>query len=178
MGLPIPEDVALLAGGFLVHRGVIQYPMTLAVALVGVVAGDNSMFFLGRRFGTGLVTYLGIGRPRSQRQIDKLKEFMQRHGHRAILYARFIAGLRALVYLTAGSLGVSPLRFFLYDLAGAVISVPIVVTLGYLFGNEFEVVLHYIGGVEKMVWVVVALSLGVIAMRMLMFTREHGETPT
>ena len=178
MGLPIPEDVALLAGGFLVHRGVIQYPMTLAVALVGVVAGDNSLFFLGRRFGTGLVNYLGIGRPRSQRQIDKLKEFMRRHGHRAILYARFIAGLRALVYLTAGSLGVSPLRFFLYDLAGAVISVPIVVTLGYLFGNELEVVLHYIGGVEKMVWVVVALSLGVIAMRMLMFTRERGETPT
>ncbi|MGA8567909.1 MAG: DedA family protein [Candidatus Binataceae bacterium] len=178
MGLPIPEDVALLAGGFLVHRGVIQYPMTLAVALVGVVAGDNSLFFLGRRFGTGLVKYLGIGRPRSQRQIDWLKSFMQRHGHRAILYARFVAGLRALVYLTAGSFGVNPLRFFLYDLAGAVISVPIVVTLGYLFGNEIEVVLQYIGGVEKLVWLVVALSFGVIAMRMLMFTREHEETPT
>ena len=178
MGLPIPEDVALLAGGFLVHRGIIRYPITLAVALVGVVAGDNSLFFLGRRFGTVLVAYLGIGRPRSQRQIEWLTEFMRRHGHRAIFYARFVAGLRALVYLTAGSLGVSPLRFFLYDLAGAVVSVPIVVTLGYLFGNELEVVLHYIGGVEKMVWVVVALSLGVIAMRMLMFTREHGETPT
>jgi membrane protein DedA with SNARE-associated domain len=178
MGVPIPEDVALLAGGFLVHRGVIQYPQTLAVALIGVVAGDNSLFYLGRRFGTGLVTYLGIGRPRSQRQIDRLKEFMRRHGHRAILYARFIAGLRALVYLTAGSLGVSPLRFFLYDLAGAVISVPIVVTLGYLFGNQIEAVLHYIGGVEKLVWVMVVLSLCVIAMRMLMFTREHKETPT
>ena len=178
MGLPIPEDVALLAGGFLVHRGVIQYPMTLAVALVGVVAGDNSLFFLGRRFGTGLVKYLGIGRPRSQRQIDWLKGFMERYGHRAILYARFVAGLRALVYLTAGSFGVNPLRFFLYDLAGAVISVPIVVTVGYLFGGEIEVVLQYIGGVEKLVWLVVALSLGVIAMRMLMFTREHEETPT
>ncbi len=178
MGLPIPEDVALLAGGFLVHRGVIQYPTTLVVALVGVVAGDNSLFFLGRRFGTGLVKYLGIGRPRSQRQIDWLKRFMQRYGHRAIFYARFVAGLRALVYLTAGSFGVKPLRFFLYDLAGAVISVPIVVTLGYLFGNEIEVVLHYIGGIEKLVWLVVALSLGVIAMRMLMFTRERGQTPT
>ena len=161
LGLPIPEDVALLAGGFLVHRGVTRYPMTLAVSLVGVVAGDNSLFFLGRRFGTGLVSYLGIGRPRSQRQIDKLKEFMQRHGHRAIFYARFLAGLRALVYLTAGSLGVSPLRFFLYDLVGALISVPIVVTLGYLFGKQLEVVLQYIGGFEKMVWVVVVLSLGV-----------------
>ncbi len=178
MGLPIPEDVALLAGGFLVHWGVIQYPMTLLVALLGVVAGDNLLFFLGRRFGTGLVKYLGIGRPRSQRQIDWLKSFMERHGHRAILYARFVAGLRALVYLTAGTFGVNPLRFFLYDLAGAVISVPIVVTLGYLFGGQIEVVLQYIGGVEKLVWLVVALSLGVIAMRMLMFTREHRETPT
>jgi membrane protein DedA with SNARE-associated domain len=178
MGLPIPEDVALLAGGFLVHRGVIQYPITVLVSLVGVVAGDNSLFFLGRRFGTGLVTYFGLGRPRSQRQIERLKEFMRRHGHRAILYARFIAGLRALVYLTAGSFGVSPLRFFIYDLAGALISVPIVVTLGYLFGNQLEAVLHYLGGIEKLVWLVVALSLGVIAMRMLMFTRERRETPT
>ena len=178
MGLPIPEDAALLAGGFLVHRGIIQYPTTLAVALIGVVAGDNSLFFLGRRFGTGLVKYLVIGRPRSQRQIEWLKGFMERHGHRAILYARFVAGLRALVYLTAGSFGVNPLRFFMYDLAGAVISVPIVVTLGYLFGSQIEVVLEYIGGVEKLVWLVVALSLGVIAMRMLMFTREHEETPT
>lgn len=55
---------------------------------------------------------------------------------------------------------------------------PIVVTLGYLFGSQIEVVLQYIGGVEKLVWLVVALSLGVIAMRMLMFTRERGETPT
>ena len=178
MGLPIPEDVALLAGGFLVHRGIIQYPITIGVALVGVVAGDNLLFFLGRRFGTGLVKYLGIGRPRSQRQIDWLKSFMDRHGHRAIFYARFVAGLRALVYLTAGSLGVKPLRFFLYDLSGAVISVPVVVTLGYLFGNELEGVLHYIGGLEKAVWVVLGLSLAVIAMRMLMFTRPRGETPT
>ena len=178
MGLPLPEDAALLAGGFLVHRGIIQYPMTLAVALVGVVAGDNSLFFLGRRYGTGLVAYLGIGRPRSRRQIQWLRAFMDRHGHRAILYARFVAGLRALVYLTAGSLGVKPLRFFLYDLAGAVISVPIMVTLGCLFGNELEAALRYIGGVEKLVWLVAALSLGVYAMRMLMFTGGGEETQT
>jgi len=179
MGLPLPEDVILVAGGFLVHRGVIQYPMTLIVALFGVVAGDNCLFFLGRRFGTGLVAYLGIGRPRSRRQIDWLKDFMRRHGHRAILYARFVAGLRALVYLTAGSLGVNPLRFFLYDLTGAVISVPIMVTLGYLFGNELEAVLRYIGGFEKLLWILALLSCAIIAMRTLIYTtREHEENPT
>lgn len=178
MGLPMPEDVALLAGGFLVHQGVIRYPVTLAVALVGVVAGDHMLFFLGRRFGTGLVTYLGLARPHSQKQIEWLRGFMERHGHRAIFYARFLAGLRALVYLTAGSLEVEPSRFFLYDVAGALISVPIVVSIGYLFGNELAAAVGWLGGVEKLIWLVVALSAGIYAMRMVILTRGRQDSTT
>ncbi len=176
MGLPLPEDVALLAGGFLVHRGIIHYPITLAVSLVGVVGGDNTLFFLGRRFGTGLVSYLGLGWPGSRRQIGWLKGFMHRHGHRAILYARFLMGVRALVYLTAGSLGVNPLRFFLYDAVGALVSVPLVVTLGYVFGNELELAISYLGGFERLVWLVVVLSLAIYATRTLILTRGREET--
>ena len=75
LGLPVPEDVALLAGGFMAHRGVTQYPITLAVSFIGVVAGDNTLYYVGRKFGSSLVAYLGIGRPKSQRQIDRLKRF-------------------------------------------------------------------------------------------------------
>lgn len=174
MGLPMPEDIALLAGGFLVHRGVIRYPITLAVALLGVVAGDNSLFFLGRRFGTGLVRYFGLNRPSSKAQIDRIRAFMRRHGHRAIFYARFLAGLRALIYLTAGSFGVTPLRFLAYDLLGAIISVPIVVSIGYLFGGQLEVVIHYLGGFERLLWVVAILSLAIYGMRLL-YTRTSAQ---
>jgi membrane protein DedA with SNARE-associated domain len=174
MGLPMPEDIALLAGGFLVHRGVIRLPITLAVSLLGVVAGDNSLFFLGRRFGTGLVRYFGLNRPGSKAQIERIRAFMHRHGHRAIFYARFLAGLRALIYLTAGSFGVTPLRFLLYDLLGAVISVPIVVSIGYLFGGQLEVVVHYLGGFERLLWIVVVLSLAIYGMRLL-FTRTSAQ---
>lgn len=174
MGLPMPEDIALLAGGFLVHRGVIRYPITLAVALLGVVAGDNSLFFLGRRFGTGLVRYFGLNRPGSKAQIDRIRAFMRRHGHRAIFYARFLAGLRALIYLTAGSFGVTPLRFLAYDLLGAIISVPIVVSIGYLFGGQLEVVIHYLGGFERLLWVVAVLSLAIYGMRLL-YTRTSAQ---
>ena len=174
MGLPMPEDIALLAGGFLVHRGVTRYPITLAVALLGVVAGDNSLFFLGRRFGTGLVRYFGLNRPGSQAQINRIRAFMRRHGHRAIFYARFLAGLRALIYLTAGSFGVTPLRFLAYDLLGAIISVPIVVSIGYLFGGQLEVVIHYLGGFERLLWVVAVLSLAIFGMRLL-YTRTSAQ---
>jgi len=167
LGLPLPEDVALLAGGYMVHRGVTRYPITIVVALFGVVAGDNSLFFLGRRFGSGLVRYFGVARPGRQLQIERIKDFMRRHGHRAIFYARFLAGLRALIYLSAGSFGVRPPVFLFYDLAGAMISVPVVVSLGYLFGGQLETLVHYIGGFERLILMVALLSVAVYGTRTL-----------
>lgn len=167
LGLPLPEDVALLAGGYLVHRGITRYPITIAVSLVGVVAGDNSLFFIGRRFGTGLVRYFVLGRPGTQVQIERIRGFMDRHGHLAIFYARFLAGLRALIYISAGSFEVKPAVFLVYDLAGALISVPIVVSLGYLFGSELERIVRFIGGFERLILIVAMLSLAVYGSRML-----------
>ncbi|MDO8433908.1 MAG: DedA family protein [Candidatus Binatus sp.] len=167
LGLPIPEDIALLAGGYLVHRGTTRYPLTILVSFFGVVAGDNSLFFLGRHFGTGLVRYFGLERPGRKIQIERIQAFMQRHGHRAILYARFLAGLRALIYLSAGSFGVRPTVFLIYDLIGALISVPIVVTLGYVFGAQLEMVVKYLGGFERLIVVVIVLCVAIYASRML-----------
>ena len=174
LGMPIPEDVVLLTGGYLVHRGITRYPITLAVSLFGVVAGDNSLFFMGRHFGSGLVRYFSIGRPGRKSQIERIEGFMQRHGHRAIFYARFLAGLRALVYLSAGSFGVRPTVFLLYDLLGAVISVPIVVTLGYVFGKQLELLVRYIGGFERLIMVVALLCVAVYGTRLLVWRKSNG----
>lgn len=178
LGLPVPEDVALLSGGFLVHRGITQYPLTLAVSLVGVVAGDNSLFFLGRRFGNGFVRYLEVMRPTSQRQIVWLKAFMDRHGHLAIFYARFLVGLRAFIFLSAGSLGVTPMRFLIYDTLGAFISVSIAVSIGYLFGPQIELAVSYLGGLEHIIWLVVLCSAIFYASRVLFISRRSDADAT
>ena len=175
LGLPIPEDVILLTGGYLVHRGVTRYPITLAVSLLGVVVGDNSLFFLGRHFGSRLVRYFSLGAGRKS-QIERIEAFMQRYGHRAIFYARFLAGLRALVYLSAGSFGVRPAVFLLYDLVGALISVPIVVTLGYVFGKQLELLVKYLGGLERLVLIVAILCVAVYGTRLLVLRKPTSET--
>jgi membrane protein DedA with SNARE-associated domain len=163
LGLPMPEDFALLAGGFLAHKGITRYPITLVVSLLGVIAGDNSLYFIGRGVGANVLRWFGLKKSEppdesADNNMDRLQVFMNRHGHLAIFYARFFAGFRALVYLSAGSLGVPSSRFFLYDLAGAAISVPVVVTLGYVFGDQLEHVIRYIGGFQKLIWVVAVLS--------------------
>lgn len=173
LGLPVPEDVALLAGGYLVHRAVTRYSITLVISLVGVVSGDCSLFFLGRRYGPGVLRYLSLLHPHSKGRIRRLEGFMRRHGHRTIFYARFLAGLRALIYLTAGSLGVPPRVFLAYDTLGAAISVPIVVSLGYLFGSQLEIIAGYLGGLERLLLIVVGLCLLVWLTRMVVPLRER-----
>jgi membrane protein DedA with SNARE-associated domain len=161
VGLPLPEDVPLLVGGFLAHRGVTRYPITLIVALLGVIAGDNSLYLIGRGVGSNLLSHFGLKRADADNNLDRMHAFMHRHGHLAIFYARFFPGFRALVYHSAGSFRVPPSRFFFYDLAGAAISVPVVVTLGYVFGEQLEQVITFISIFNKLIWVVV-LSCGLI----------------
>ncbi len=176
LGVPLPEDIALLAGGYMVHRGVARYPITLAVSLIGVVTGDFSLFFIGRHFGSGLLRYFGLNGPAAPQRMRQMQDFMQRHGTRTILYARFLAGLRALVYLSAGSLGISPLTFFFYDVLGALISVPIVVSIGYLFGGQIELAVRYVGGAERVILILALLTLAVYGTRMLVPSRRPADS--
>jgi membrane protein DedA with SNARE-associated domain len=176
MGLPVPEDLALLTGGFLVHRGVTQYPTTLAVSFIGVVAGDNSLFFLGRRFGTRILRYLGYVRPHVLPRIERLRRFMDRHGHMAIFYARFLAGVRAPVYLLAGSTGVAPKRFVVYDALGALFSVPIAVSIGYFFGDQIEVAVAYLGGFDRVMLLAISVCIIFYASQLLLRTGGQADS--
>jgi membrane protein DedA with SNARE-associated domain len=91
----------------------------------------------------------------------------------AIFYARFLAGMRALVYLTAGSAGVSPRRFVVYDALGALISVPVVVSIGYFFGDQIESAIGYLGGFDRLVLVAVAACIIFYGSHLLLRTGEN-----
>jgi hypothetical protein len=56
-------------GGFLAHEGVTRYPITLIVALLGVIAGDNSLYIIGRGLGSNLLSYFGLKRSGAEKLV-------------------------------------------------------------------------------------------------------------
>jgi membrane protein DedA with SNARE-associated domain len=157
LGLPVPEDVALLLGGVLAREGIIRYPITLVVGLLGVIAGDDILYLVGRGIGARVISYAG-NQSRATKHAARLHAFMHRHGHLTIFYARFFPGFRALVYLSAGSAKFSFAHFFFFDFAGAVISVPVVVTAGYLFADRLGNLINVIHTFNKLIWLTVGLG--------------------
>ena len=51
LGLPIPEDISLIAAGYFSYKGVLDINTAFAVCFAAVLAGDTLAFLLGRFFG-------------------------------------------------------------------------------------------------------------------------------
>ena len=51
LGVPLPEDISLILGGFLVYKGVAHLWGMVAVGFVGILVGDSLIYLAGRRVG-------------------------------------------------------------------------------------------------------------------------------
>ncbi len=140
LGVPLPEDIALLLGGYLAHAGAANVWVMVAVGYVGIAVGDSMIFAAGRRMGR---RYGGAregfwAKVLTEKKREKVRELYAKWGPQVVLVARFLPGLRAVAFFTAGSTGMRYLTFLFYDSVAALASAPIFVLLGYKFGGELD----------------------------------------
>lgn len=56
-GVPIPEDITLVAGGIISGLGFADVHKMFLVCMAGVLIGDATMFMLGRIFGARILCF-------------------------------------------------------------------------------------------------------------------------
>lgn len=138
LGLPIPEDITIIASGILVALGKISALGAFIVCMVGVLAGDAVLFFAGRKLGDQAFNLPIIRRFMTEKRIKLAKKNVVNNSAFICFVARFLPGLRAPTYLTAGAMGVKPLTFILLDGLAAIISVPVWIYVGWWLGDNWD----------------------------------------
>ena len=137
-GLPLPEDITLVTAGILAARDVIEFKMAVAVCMVGVLLGDGIIFVLGSRYGVKLRGSKFFSMILPEKRDAAVKAVIQKYGDKVIFMARFMPGLRTPLFFATGSYHVPFWKFLLLDGFAAIISVPLWVYVGYLFGANLE----------------------------------------
>ena len=138
-GVPIPEDITLVAGGIISGLGYANVHWIFAVGMAGVLVGDGTMFFAGRIFGNRILRVRFVAKIMTPARYAAVQQKFEKYGNWVLFAARFMPGLRSPIFLTAGiSRKVSPLRFFLSDGLAALLSVPVWVYLGYFGADNRE----------------------------------------
>jgi len=137
-GVPVPEDTVLLMAGFLAGQDALDLSTLYAVGIASAVAGDCCGFVFGRTGGQRLIERLASRFRFIHERYERLKNFFEAHGAKTVFMARFIAGARFLAGPMAGAAGMPFLRFLAWNILGAVIWCSLVITVGYLLGDELD----------------------------------------
>lgn len=158
VGVPVPEELVQLSAGYLARRGIIAFAPALACAYLGIVTGDVLLFRLAKRTGGAILSRPSVARVLTPARRARLERHFARHGFLTILVARHLSGLRVAAFALAGASGqVATRTFVLADALSALISVPLVVSLGYLFAARLEDVKRRVHEVELVLLAVVVL---------------------
>jgi membrane protein DedA with SNARE-associated domain len=144
VGLVIPGETMLLLAGVLASRGQGNVGAYMLAAVVGAIAGDSIGYELGRHFGTRL-RHSAVGRLVGEGRWERAERYLRDRGGRAIFFGRWVAVVRAIVPALAGQARMSYGRFLKWNIAGAVVVGVVHVGLGYLAGESYRAVDHYLG---------------------------------
>ena len=159
LGLPVPEDIMLLAAGVPVHRGEVSFVGALAACAVGVMIGDTTIFLIARRLGPAALVrrpLRWIVTPARRIQIEAM---FKKRGNTIVFMGRHMAGLRAPIFAMAGINGVKLRNFWLWDGLGLCVSAPVVIGIGYTLAEELPKARAHLKSFETVVLCVLALAI-------------------
>jgi membrane protein DedA with SNARE-associated domain len=161
-GFPMPEDVVLVTGGILAASGVTDLWWTQGVCFMGVILGDGVVFSVGRIMGARVRQTWLFRLVLSPKRDVKVQKVFEKYGDKVVFVARFMPGLRMPIFTMAGVYRVSPVKFFGLDGLAALISVPVWIYLGYIFGENLELLHQKMRSIQGVIFVLLLLvGLGI-----------------
>jgi membrane protein DedA with SNARE-associated domain len=175
VGSLVPGSTLILALSALVPGGELKLWGVLVSAAAGALLGDGIAFWVGHRrqreiLNTWpLANYPGV--------VAQSEAFFNRWGALAVFFARFVPPIRAFVPITAGALGMPPLRFFSVNISAVLLWAPAHVLPGVLAVSA----LHEYAGlphhehIGKHLWMFAVLGGAlIVALAVWTIRRRHG----
>lgn len=144
-GVPIPGETILIASGILAQRGNIDVGDAILFGILGAVIGDQIGYWVGREGGRPFVLRWGRYVLITPERLAHAEKFFERHGGKAVFFARFVAGLRVFGALVAGISHMHWRTFFFYNSLGGAVWATAVVLVGYLLGGSLDLVERWMG---------------------------------
>jgi membrane protein DedA with SNARE-associated domain len=143
LGVPLPEDIPLLLGGFFVADGKMNLAITLFAGWCGIISGDCILYSLGHLFGMNITKVPLIGTHVSVKRINEAHGLFEKYGIWVVAVGRLFAGIRGAMVIAAGTLRYNFIKFIIADGLAACVSGGMFIALGF-WGRRKLGDLHHI----------------------------------
>jgi len=174
IGLPIPEDLPLIAGGILIQLGKTNPETVFIVCYSGIVLGDIMIFSFGRWLGPSVFRRKPFQTPRARYRIKRIRLSMERRSVLMIFVARHLFYLRTLTFLSCGALKMRFSTFLVADAIAALVSAPLMLALGYFASEHYETV---VGWLHQAKIYSIFIGIGIAVAAYILYRRGRDMSP-
>ena len=176
-GFFLPGDSLLLAAGILASQNLFNISGIMVVVIVAAVIGDSFGYGFGRKVGPMFIKR--ESRFLNTQTVESVKAFYEKHGPKAIVFARFVPLARTFAPILAGVSKMSGKRFFCYNIVGGLLWGVTLPMLGYTAGKIIPDIQLYIYPIIGLIIVVSILPWLIKISRMKKsFSWRTGFAPT
>ena len=155
-GALVPGETALILAGALAARGDLSLGAVIAAGAAGAVVGDNIGFLVGARGVRFLLTWGSRWQAERRQLVAEAERFFAKHGAKAVLFARWMPGVRLVGAWFAGAARMSWPKFFLWNSVGGIAWSASVAGGAYVLGSVANWAFGLIGIIVSLVVIVIA----------------------
>ncbi len=134
LGTFFSEDITCITVGTLAAQGRVGFAFVVAACILGIFVSDVLIFLTGRYLGRAAVTRAPFKWLIKPDALEKGTRWFHRRGMVVIILSRCIPGMRVPTYFTAGIVHVSPPKFCLFLISGALMWTPFLIFCSGKFG--------------------------------------------
>ena len=142
--IPFPSEIVLIPAGFLVQQGKMNFLIVLFMAILGSLVGALFNYFIALKFGRNgidkLINKYGKLFFIDNNKLNKSDEFFSKYGDITTFSGRLIPVIRQWISIPAGFSKMPLNKFCIYTSLGAGIWSFILIYLGYLFGENLNII--------------------------------------
>ncbi len=138
--IPLPSEVILPFGGYLVHTGRLDFWGTVMAGTVGGTLGSIGSYYLGIKGGRPFLhkygRYIGI----SERKLVLADYWFARYGEATVFFTRLLPIVRTFISLPAGIARMNFKKFVIYTFLGSLPWSILLVYVGYALGQNWQAI--------------------------------------
>jgi len=138
--VPFPSEVVVPPAGYLAARGEMNIYLVILSGLTGSLIGALANYYIAVFAGRKLLEKHGKYIFLSPERLHKLDKYFKSHGEITTFVGRLIPGLRQYISFPAGLCRMNVPKFCFYTSLGAGIWVVVLAVLGYIVGNNIELI--------------------------------------
>jgi membrane protein DedA with SNARE-associated domain len=141
--IPVPSELVMPPAGYWAAAGEMNMVIAILCGTAGSLVGAYANYFVARYLGRPLLLKYGRYVWITEEKFAKVETFFHKHGEISTFIGRLLPVVRHLISLPAGLAGMHHWKFSLYTLLGAGIWCTVLTLIGYVIGENQELIVKY-----------------------------------